>query len=267
MAHEALDAVLPAMPGVTHARADDGLQIERQPLLRAAGDVVQVEPNGPQELPGAPAVAGFLLRQDPAQIGQFAHGLGVEHVARDPVQRLQVAQPAAAFLDIGLDDKRAVAIAAVPHRALGLLGGDVFGRARFLAGGAEAAVKLAEQGLVAGQEARVEQRRADRRVLGALHQAIPDRPRRMADLQAEVPQEIQHVFDDAQRLGWRVLFGQEQQVDIAERRQHAAAIAAGGGDAKMLRRSRVRLSWWYARRAPPPRRRSARPAGARPAAR
>ena len=56
VAHETLDAVLAAVAGVAHARADDRLQVEGQPLLGAAGDVVQMEPHGPQEFPGAAAM-------------------------------------------------------------------------------------------------------------------------------------------------------------------------------------------------------------------
>ena len=36
-------------------------------------------------------------------------------------------------------------------------------------------------------------------------------------------------------MGGRVLGGQEQQVDVAERRQHSAPIAAGRGDAEVRR--------------------------------
>ena len=56
VAHETLDAVLPAVARVAHARADHRLEVEGQPLLGAAGDVVQVEPHGPQKLPGASAM-------------------------------------------------------------------------------------------------------------------------------------------------------------------------------------------------------------------
>ncbi len=56
----------------------------------------------------------------------------------------------------------------------------------------------------------------------------------MADLQAEIPHEIEHVFDDAQRGGGGRLGRQEQQIDIAERRQQGAAIAASGGNGHMV---------------------------------
>ena len=62
VAHETFDAVLPAVARVAHARADHRLQVEGQPFLGAAGDVVQMEPHGPQELPGAAAMLRLGLR-------------------------------------------------------------------------------------------------------------------------------------------------------------------------------------------------------------
>ena len=116
VAHETFDAVLAAVAGVAHARADHRLEVEGQPLLGAAGDVVQVEAHGPQEFPGAAAVLGLVGREDAADLGKLAHSFGTEHIARDPVQRLQVAQAAAALLDVGFDDVGAVAVAAVTDR-------------------------------------------------------------------------------------------------------------------------------------------------------
>jgi len=119
--------------------------------------------------------------------------------------------------------------------AFGLLGGNVFGDAGVLAGSAEAGMEVGEQRRVARNMSCVEQRGADGGVLCAFDQAILDGARGVTDLHAEIPQEIQHVLDHAQRLlrGFRA--GEEQQVDIAERRQHATAISAGGGDREVVR--------------------------------
>ena len=145
MAHETLHPVLAAAPCVAHPGTDHRLQIERQPLFGTPRHVMQVEPDGPQELPRASSMAGFLVGQDTAETGQFAHGLRVEHIASDPVQGLQVAQSAAAFLDIGLHHEGAVPVAAMADRAFGLFRGDVVGGPGLLAGGAEAAVEFREQ--------------------------------------------------------------------------------------------------------------------------
>ena len=223
MAHKALNAILAAVPGVTHASAHDRLQVEGQSLFRPARHVVQMEAHGPQELPGTPSVARFLLGQNAIEIGQFTHGPGIEDISGDPVKRLEIPQPAAAFLDIRLHDKRAVAVAAVANRTLSLLGRDIFGRPGFLAGCAKAAIKLGEKRFVTGQEPRIKQRRPDRCVLGALSQAIADGAGGMTNLEAEIPQKIQHILDHAQRVGFRVFGGQKKQIDIAEWRQDPAA--------------------------------------------
>ena len=251
VAHEPLDAVLPAMPGVSHAGADHGLQIEGQPVFGAAGDVVQMEAHRPQERPRPPGVLGLAGGQDAAAraVGadQLAHHLGAEHVAAHPVQRLQVAQAAPALLDVGLDQERTVAVAMVPGVALGLLGGQERAGAIRPAERDEAALELLEQRLVAGQQPGVDHRGADDHVAFGVVQAVIHRPGRVADLQPEVPQEVQHELDGGER-GSRGRVGRdEQQVDVAERRQHAAAIAAGGHDreraalARIMVRTRILL--------------------------
>src|SRR4029077_19380049 len=110
------------------------------------------------------------------------------------------AQAAAAFFYIGFDDERTVAIAAVSYVALRLLGGDIVGGAGLLAGSAETRVKFGEQRRIARDMPRIEQRRADRGVLGALNEAVLDRARGVAHFHAEVPQEVKHVLDDLERL-------------------------------------------------------------------
>ncbi len=47
MLHEALDAAGPGMVGVAHAAADLGLQVEGQPLLGTAGEIMQVAAHRP----------------------------------------------------------------------------------------------------------------------------------------------------------------------------------------------------------------------------
>src|SRR6185437_15491350 len=155
-----------------------------------------MEADSPKKLPGAPAMPRFLLCQNTAQIGEFTHGLRVEDVARNPVEGLQITQASTAFLHVRFDDERAVAITAMPDRPLCLFRSDVFGSTSVLAGRAEPAMKVGEQVRIAGQMTCIEKRRANGRVFCALGQAVFDRTRGMADLQPEVPQEVQHVLDD-----------------------------------------------------------------------
>ena len=108
--------------------------------------------------------------------------------------------------------------------ALGLLGREVAGRAGAGAGRAEAAGKILEQRGVAGEAAGVQQRGADGVVAVGLGQAVRHRARGVADLEAEIPQEIQHELDHKLRRLRGRDGGEEQQVDVRERRQQAAPV-------------------------------------------
>jgi hypothetical protein len=57
----------------------------------------------------------------------------------------------------------------------------------------------------------------------------------VANLNAKVPQEVEHVLDHLQRLVRWFRCGQEQQVDVAERCQHTAAVATRAGNGEMVR--------------------------------
>src|SRR6266851_1886994 len=100
--------------------------------------------------------------------------------------------------------------------------------------GLEAALQIVEDLLVAPAVARLEDRRADRHVGARLAQTLLDRARRLADLEADIPQRIEHVLDDLLGM-WRNLVGQEEeQIDVGMRRQLAAAIGADRDDGEML---------------------------------
>ena len=61
----------------------------------------------------------------------------------------------------------------------------------------------------------------------------------MADLQAEVPQQIEHVLDDALAPGGLLVGQQEQEIDVGAGREQAAAVAAVGDDGHALGGGRV----------------------------
>ena len=219
------------MPRVAHARADHRLKIEGQPVLRPPRHVVQVKAQRPQEVPRPPHVAVLIGGHDHAarrrrradQLGKT--GVGID-VAVDPVQRLQVAQTAAALLHIRFHHERRVAIAPVPRVALGLLGGNELANPRLGTGAAEGEPEFLEHQHIAGNMPRVEQRRPHRDVAARLAQAILDRARGVPHLQPEIPQDIEHELHRRLRVLGRIPRRQKQQVDIAERRQHPAPIAA-----------------------------------------
>ncbi len=152
---------------------------------------------------------------------------------------MQIAQPALALLDVGLELVAAVADPAVALVALGELGLDELRRGAAHDLAVEALLQLGEQRLVAPQIARLEQAGADRQIGFGLAQAFLDRARRLADLEPEIPQQIEQQLDDL--LGVRrLLVGQQkQQVDVGIGRQLAAAIAADRDQGQPLARGRV----------------------------
>ena len=178
--------------------------------------------------------------EEPSRLGEAAQRPGVQHAVLDqlrrpldavekatkPEQGLQIAQPALAFLDVGLEQIAAVAGALVAGIALGELGlhersataGDRFAL--------EALAKLGEQTGVAPQKARLEQIGADRQIGAGGAHAVVDRAGRLPDLQAEIPQPVQQELDHLLGVGRPLVRVQEQQIDVGVRRQLRAAIAA-----------------------------------------
>ncbi len=61
----------------------------------------------------------------------------------------------------------------------------------------------------------------------------------MADLQLEVPERIEHAFDDALAPGGLLVGKQEEQVDVGAERHGPAPIAADGADGDALGGRRV----------------------------
>ena len=80
----------------------------------------------------------------------------------------------------------------------------------------------------------LQQRGADRHVGAPLAQALVDRAGRVADLELQVPEHVEHRLDDALAPGGLLVGKQEQEVDVRSRRQRAAAVAAGGDDGEAL---------------------------------
>ena len=226
------------MLGVAEPHRDLALDVERQPLLGAAGEEMHVAADRPQEVLAA-AEQLELLGVEHAALGQFLDVAHAIDVLGDPEQRVQIAQAALAVLDVGLDQIARLAGAAVARLALGELGGDEFGAGALHHRLVEPRHQLVEQLAVAEQEARFEQRGADRHVRLGLADALVDRARGVADLEAEIPQAIEDHLGD--RLAPRgLLVGQhEQQIDVGARRHQAAAVAAGRDDRHALRFGRV----------------------------
>ena len=188
---------------------------------------MQVAAHRPQEI-GAAAEGAVFLRVEHAALDQF---VGLAHaidIFRDPEQRVQVAQAALAVLDIGLDQIARLPGAAMALLALGEFGGDEFGRGALHHLLVEARDQFVVERLVAGQEARLQDRGADRHVAARLPDRFIDRARGVADLQPHVPQAIEDGFGDLLAPGGLLVGQDEQQIDVGFRRHQPAAIAAGG---------------------------------------
>ena len=236
--HEALDVLHARMLGVAEPHRDLALDVERQPLLGAAGEEMHVAADRPQEILAAAEQLELVLVEH-AAVDQLLDVADAIDVLGDPEQRVQVAQAALAVLDVGLDQIARLAGAAVALLALGELGGDELRAGALDHRLVEARHQLVEQLLVAEQEARFQEGGADRHVRLGLADAFVDRARGVADLQSEIPQAIEDRLGD--RLAPRgLLVGQqEQQIDVGAGRQQAAAVAAGRHDRHALGLGRI----------------------------
>ena len=186
---------------------------------------MQHEAHGPEEGAGLLEAHRLALGED-AALGQLADIVDLIEILGDPVERMEVAQAALALLDVGLGRVAGIAHALVALVALGELGldeGDAAAGDQLLG---EAAPQRLGQLAVAGEIAHLQDRRADGHVGLGLAQAFIHRAGRRPDLQAHIPEHVEHVLDQLLHMG-RVLVGnQEQQIDVGKGRQLAAAIAA-----------------------------------------
>src|SRR5207302_8396395 len=92
----------PRMLGEAEPRRDLALAVERQPLLRPPGEKMHVTAHRPEKIAAAAEAAVFarIIDAERDQLFALAHAIDV---FGDPVERVQVAQPALAVLDVGLD--------------------------------------------------------------------------------------------------------------------------------------------------------------------
>ncbi len=86
--------------------------------------------------------------------------------------------------------------------------------------------RLVEQRLIAPQPAALEQRGAHRRVVLGLAHAFLGRTGRVPDLQAQVPQHVEHPLHHVLVVGGLLVGQQEQQIDIGMGREFAAPVPA-----------------------------------------
>ena len=237
--HEHLDSPPPAGVAVAHSRRNFGLHVEGQLVHRAARDVMQVAAHRPQE--GLGAFEGIELVAGEQVLGdEPLRSFDAVEVFADPVQRLQIAQAALGFLDIGFQDIALLAMLFVPLAAFGQLGFDELGAGRAEQVRPKPLVQLCCESGIARDEAMFQERGANGEIRAAELDAVFHGPAGMADFQFQVPQKIEDAFDQAFGPG-RDLGGQEeQQVHVGMGGHLGPAIAADrdhgqpvGGGARM----------------------------------
>ena len=187
-------ADFPGPVGIMHDLGDARLVVEAQPLLGAAGEQVQMAAHRPEEALGAVEALELGGGQQPGA-DEVGRPLDAVDIFADPVERVEVAKAALAVLDVGLDDVAAVAHPDVPLVALGELGGDELGRG---SGDDLLAEARHRQCRTAGSSPHSQRasRKAVRTVMSFLASAIScgGRADRMADLELQVPQQVQDGF-------------------------------------------------------------------------
>ena len=203
----------------------------------SARQQMEVTARRPKEVLGPDERLKLVLGEQ-AQWHQFGGILHLMNILADPEQRLEIAQPALAFLDVGRDHI-ALALADVAAVALGQLGLDerAFGSLEQVV--AEAGIKLGRQRLIAKEEPVFEHGGADREIFAAEPQAVADGAARVAHFQLEIPQHVKRRLDHRLGPGRDLVGCQKQQIDIREGRHFTTAVpphrddseafAVGGG--------------------------------------
>ena len=218
-------SISPAAGRIAELTGDRALDVKTQALFRPAGEEVESAAHAPEEF-----LASAKQRELPGREQTCGHqlvGIGnAVDVFGDPEQRIEVAKTPLAFLDVGLDE--IARCARFPHSgfAFGELRGDEFGRCLGDDLLVEPDPQRLEQRLVAGDEPRLDDRRADRHVGARLFQALIDCSRRVANLEPQVPEHIEQRLDDLLHSRGRLVRHEEQDIDVRIGREHAAAITA-----------------------------------------
>ena len=222
------DAAAIARVGVEHRR-DRLLQREAQVILASARGRVHQDAHPHQPLDAAVNACASRpvitpMRQQLLRIGRAEAGL------RRPATDAEIAQAARAVLQIGLEQEDRVAEAAVAFLLLGAQARHEVLRRGLGDARAEGGQELVGQRPIAGQEARVEQRRRRRQIVGRQRQRLIVGAHGVPGVDLRVPQRIQDRLRQLLDVGARRLRAQHQQVEIGERRQLRAAEAAGRED-------------------------------------
>ena len=232
IAHERLGAAQDVALRIIEGGGDDALQLERELVGALAGVVVELVADAVEE------IVGFLdfLAGGGGEEFSFDEILEVGAAGFhpcDPLDAVIIPHAAAAFLDVGFLQENGAGIlfmAAAEVLAAEFEEG-VLALVDALLG--EAGLELLEQPGVAGDQAGVHQRGFVFLVDFRLLDALGDGAAGMADLEADVPKQVEHVLDEFLQ-GLREFVGgarqEEKNIDVRARIEQGAAVAAGGDE-------------------------------------
>ena len=153
----------------------------------------------------------------------------------DPEDGVEVAEPADALLEVGLlhrdrPELRPPLGELHPHRLEERLG------ALRLPGEAlrELLLELLEERPAPGDEAGLRQRRPRVEVAAGFRHALADGPEAVSDLEADVPEELEHLLREGADVVGSLPGVEEQEVDVGGRGELGPAIAAERDDGDLL---------------------------------
>ena len=214
--------------------------VEQQAVLAAAGQQVQLDAQLGEQRVDTFELADFRGCDQPG-FCQCRPVVADAGGTRHPLDHLQIAKAAGTFLAVGFEAVGRVVELGVAFGLLQLLGAEEHGGVQR---GVAALLEIVEQRARTCQPAGFEQGRLDRDVALGFVQALVDAAHAVADVEADVPQQADQLFELRRGrgvLGGMVVIGQQdQQIDVGTRVEFAAAVSADGGQGQVLRHGQRR---------------------------
>ena len=232
--HEPLNRAFAGAVSKIHTLCDLTLQVKCQAIFCAIGQFMHVASHRQQETL-CPAEAAIFCTGQQAHTHQFRRCISAVHIFADPIERLQIAQAAFAFFDIGFHH-----IAAVAHAFMALIAFFQFQLEKITLTAAHNIAPEPHAGflvnfLIAPHHARFEQGSADGQILFRHADCVADRAAGMANFQAQIPQQVKHGLNHL-LTPWRAAHGgDEGDIDIRMRRHFRTPISTHSQQRQTLR--------------------------------